>query len=98
MGSIISKTPVNMSSPAAMFVKEAIAKDKIVIFSKSYCPYCTMAKEQFKKLNTAFTTIELENRPDCQEIQGVLGQMTGATSVPRVFVNGEFIGGEWQKY
>lgn len=30
---------------AAKFVSEAIAKDKVVIFSKTYCPYCTMAKE-----------------------------------------------------
>lgn len=30
---------------ASEFVKAAIAKDKVVIFSKSYCPFCTMAKE-----------------------------------------------------
>ena len=27
------------------FVKQLIAADKVVIFSKTYCPYCTMAKE-----------------------------------------------------
>ena len=37
--------------------------------------------------------IELEDRPDCQEIQDILGSMTGARSVPRVFVDGNFIGG-----
>lgn len=26
-------------------VNEFIASDDVVIFSKSYCPYCTMAKE-----------------------------------------------------
>lgn len=36
---------------------------------------------------------ELEKRDDCDEIQDVLGQLTGARSVPRVFINGEFIGG-----
>lgn len=35
----------DMSGPAAQFVRETIAKNKVVIFSKSYCPYCTMAKE-----------------------------------------------------
>lgn len=30
---------------AANFVNDAIANNKVVIFSKSYCPYCTMAKE-----------------------------------------------------
>lgn len=36
--------PANIAM-ASTFVKDAIAKDKVVIFSKSYCPYCTMAKE-----------------------------------------------------
>lgn len=40
-----------MAGPAAVFVKEAIANNKVVIFSKSYCPYCDMAKEvKYKKL------------------------------------------------
>lgn len=49
--------------------------------------------QQFKKINFPFLTIELENRSDCEEIQDVLGAMTGARSVPRVFVDGNFIGG-----
>lgn len=39
------KIDADMSGPKAEFVKQAILKDKVVIFSKSYCPYCTMAKE-----------------------------------------------------
>lgn len=70
---------------ATEFVKAAIANDKVVIFSKSYCPYCTMAKEQFKKLNQAFTAIELEKRDDGAEIQAALGEMTGATSVNKTY-------------
>jgi transposase-like protein len=30
---------------AQQFVEDNIAKQLVVIFSKSYCPYCTMAKE-----------------------------------------------------
>lgn len=47
MGNILNSVrsnPENIAM-AAKFVSEAIAKDKVVIFSKSYCPYCTMAKE-----------------------------------------------------
>eukprot|EP00955_Chlamydomonas_euryale_P059055 357274-Chlamydomonas_euryale.AAC.22 len=29
---------------AAEFVQEAITQNKVVVFSKSYCPYCTKAK------------------------------------------------------
>jgi len=47
MGSISSR---RISSPtqvmaATQFVKDAIAHDPIVIFSKSDCGYCQMAKE-----------------------------------------------------
>ena len=49
--------------------------------------------QQFKKINFEFLAIEIEDRPDCQEIQDVLNEMTGARSVPRVFIDGKFIGG-----
>lgn len=40
------------------------------------------------------TVWELDERPsDGAEIQAVLGKITGATTVPRVFVGGEFVGG-----
>lgn len=47
MGNILNlarSNPENIAM-ATKFVTEAIAKDKVVIFSKTYCPYCTMAKE-----------------------------------------------------
>lgn len=39
--------------------------------------------------------IELEKRPDCSEIQAYLKEITGASSVPRVFVSGKCIGGKF---
>lgn len=46
MGGLLARpaNPANIAM-ASEFVKAAIAKDKVVIFSKSYCPFCTMAKE-----------------------------------------------------
>ncbi|PSN58141.1 hypothetical protein C0J52_01004 [Blattella germanica] len=88
-----SSSEVDMSGPAAQFVKELINSDSIVIFSKSYCPYCKMAKEVFDNLKQKYTTIELDNRDDADAIQSVLGEMTGARTVPRVFVKGECLGG-----
>lgn len=32
-------------SPKAVLVKDLIKSDKVVIFSKTYCPYCKLAKE-----------------------------------------------------
>lgn len=40
-----------------------------------------------------YTAIELNERNDGDEIQSILGEMTGARTVPRVFVNGVCLGG-----
>lgn len=47
MGNIfnVARASPESIAMATKFVNEAIAKNKVVIFSKTYCPYCTMAKE-----------------------------------------------------
>lgn len=57
MGSILSSSGPRVLNPMAQqFVKNSIAKQRVVIFSKSFCPYCTMAKE--------VRTLKLRNRSD----------------------------------
>ncbi|EER09298.1 glutaredoxin, putative [Perkinsus marinus ATCC 50983] len=75
------------------FVDNEIASNKVVLFGKSYCPYCTKAKGALASINANPKVIELDQRDDCSDIQDYLGQLTGARSVPRVFVNRKFIGG-----
>ncbi|XP_037907052.1 glutaredoxin-C4-like isoform X2 [Hermetia illucens] len=82
-----------MWNPHVRFVQDLINSDVVVIFSKSQCPYCYMAKDVFRKLRQPYTAIELDQRRDGEEIQEVLRKMTGAKSVPRIFINGRFIGG-----
>jgi len=40
-----------------------------------------------------FEWLEIEDREDCNEIQAYMKQLTGASSVPRVFIGGSCIGG-----
>ncbi|XP_017785587.1 PREDICTED: glutaredoxin-C4-like isoform X2 [Nicrophorus vespilloides] len=82
-----------MASPTATLVKEWINSDAVVIFSKTYCPYCKLAKDVFEKCQKKYTAIELDKRDDADEIQAILGELTGAKTVPRVFVKGECLGG-----
>ncbi|XP_003699811.1 uncharacterized protein LOC100880851 [Megachile rotundata] len=74
-------------------VQQLIASDTVVIFSKTTCPYCKMAKQVFENLQKKYTAIELDEREDGDDIQSILGDMTGARTVPRVFVKGECLGG-----
>lgn len=47
----------------------------------------------FDKLDKKYTAIELDQRDDGEDIQAILGEITGAKTVPRVFVNGQCLGG-----
>ncbi|KAG9309073.1 putative glutaredoxin [Chiua virens] len=76
-------------------VEDKIAKNKIVVFSKSYCPHCRGTKQYFaaKYPEETVEVVELDLRDDGSDIQEYLGKKTGARSVPRTFISGEFIGG-----
>merc|ERR1711935_346239 len=75
---------------------QLIKQYPVFVISKSYCPFCTMAKEALKTYaipSDKIKIMEIENHKDCQEIQNHMSQLTGARSVPRVFIGGECIGG-----
>ncbi|CAK1555626.1 unnamed protein product [Leptosia nina] len=82
-----------MAAEIQQFIKEAVAQDKVVIFSKSYCPYCTLAKDVFSKVKQPFKVYELNEREDGDAIQNNLYQITGVRTVPQVFINGNCVGG-----
>lgn len=48
MGSSRSRS-VDMSGDAAKFVQEKISANPLVVFSKTRCPYCTLAKQILEK-------------------------------------------------
>ncbi|KJH46605.1 Glutaredoxin [Dictyocaulus viviparus] len=78
------------------FVDGLLDSYKVVVFSKSYCPYCHKAKAALEGMQLkpgAMEWVEIEGRPDCSEIQDYLKELTGARSVPRVFINKKFFGG-----
>ncbi|KAF4516928.1 hypothetical protein B566_EDAN008017 [Ephemera danica] len=94
MGFLFSKPiEVDMDGPVAAEVRNLITSDKVVIFSKTYCPYCDMAKKEFNNLDQKYTVIELNKRDDGDVIQAILGEITGGKTVPRVFIKGQCIGG-----
>lgn len=88
-------TVLNMSTLSGTdFAKAEIAKNKIVIFSKSYCPYCDRTKALFKELKVDGTVIyELDNMKNGPDIQAALLEMTGQRTVPNVFIKGKHVGG-----
>ena len=84
--------PLQMSS-ASDFAKAEIENNKVVIFSKSFCPFCKKTKKLFNKLGVEATIYELNEMDDGADIQDALLELSGQKTVPNVFINGKHVGG-----
>jgi glutaredoxin len=80
------------------FIESSIAKHQVVIFAKSWCSYChrtkaTMNNSDLFQNNVNVQIHELDIMEAGDMIQEELYQMTGQATVPSVWVNGTFLGG-----
>ncbi len=71
-----------------------IKKYKILVFSKSYCPFCKKSKEILSKYHNV-KVIELDklNSELMNKIQLILKDITKKSTVPQIFINSELVGG-----
>ncbi|KAJ3154299.1 thioredoxin reductase [Geranomyces variabilis] len=74
-------------------VEDAIKNNKVVVFSKSYCPYCKKAKALLESLNAKFVAFELDELDDGPSMQAYLKEKNGQSSVPNIYVNQQHVGG-----
>jgi len=65
----------------------------VVLFSKSYCPYCRAAKELCQAKGVTPVAVELDRRADGVGVLKHLHELTGQRTVPNVWIRGKFIGG-----
>ncbi|OAA51800.1 Thioredoxin-like fold protein [Metarhizium rileyi] len=78
---------------ASTKVQQLIDDNAVVVFSKSYCPYCRTTKEILKKLGAVFELLELDQLKDGAALQDALEDITGQRTVPNVFIGQKHIGG-----
>lgn len=71
----------------------AINQHPLVVFSKSFCPYCKKTKETLAALGAKPFVFELDQREDGQAIQNFLFRLTHQATVPNVFIKAKSIGG-----
>jgi glutaredoxin len=75
------------------FVDSAVKSGKIVIFTKSYCPYCAKVRKLFDGLGEQYKVYELDHMDNGSDIQQTLEDITSQRTVPNVFINGTHVGG-----
>ncbi|KAF6828886.1 glutaredoxin [Colletotrichum musicola] len=76
-------------------VQSIIDENAVVVFSKSYCPYCRATKSTLDELNADYKVIELDQvrASDGAEIQDVLESISGQRTVPNSYISQKHIGG-----
>ncbi|KAJ2466112.1 Glutaredoxin [Coemansia sp. RSA 2322] len=92
-----SSTPQHQISPQmskiAPLVNRLINQNAVLVFSKTYCPYCQRAQAELRKNKIGFEAIELDTRKDGGDIQAYLLELTKQRTVPNIFANGHHVGG-----
>ncbi|KAK6148359.1 hypothetical protein DH2020_019271 [Rehmannia glutinosa] len=94
MGSLFSSTKNREDIDMALAkAKQIVSSNPVVVFSKTYCGYCTRVKQLLSQLKATYKVIELDEESDGDDIQAALLEWTGQRTVPNVFINGKHIGG-----
>ncbi|XP_026203395.1 glutaredoxin-1 [Anabas testudineus] len=81
---------------AQQFVKAKLKGDRVVLFIKPSCPYCTMAENVLSKYKFKpghLESVDISGRSDMDSLQDYFQELTGSRTVPRVFIGEECVGG-----
>jgi glutaredoxin 3 len=70
-----------------------IAQEPVLMLSFQTCPFCIKAKSILDEKKAKYHVVELDVHPNGKAIRAELGKMLGRTSVPAIFINGNFVGG-----
>ncbi|KAK4534416.1 hypothetical protein CDCA_CDCA01G0441 [Cyanidium caldarium] len=100
MGGLLSKPGArslqSSATPSALEreVRDTIASNPVVVYSKSWCGFSHQVKALFRELKVPAKVIELDELgADGDAMQTALHQMTGQRTVPNVFIGGRHVGG-----
>jgi glutaredoxin 3 len=68
-----------------------ISNKKVIIYTKSYCPYCIKAKQLLKNKNITVTELDITNNEIL--IEEMLLKSFGRKTVPQIFIDDFHVGG-----
>lgn len=74
-------------------VEQLIADNKVMIFSKSYCPFCKATKKTLEDGGVEAKAIEMDLEEGGEQMHEALKAFSGQKSVPCTYIGGVKIGG-----
>lgn len=69
------------------------SKNSVLMLSFTTWPFCVKAKQLLDDKGVPYTAVELDVADDGKAIRAEMGDVIGRTSVPAIWIDGEFIGG-----
>ena len=66
-----------MADAPAGSCAELIHEHPVIVFSKTFCPYCNETKKLLLKKSIAYNCIEMDENPNGTTMQAELTKMTG---------------------
>ncbi|CEP12404.1 hypothetical protein [Parasitella parasitica] len=84
---------LRLINPQKTWIQFMLRKYPVVLYSKSYCPYCMAAKQLVSKYCEHIEVIEVDRQRDGNEIQDALIELTGQRTFPNLFKHGKSLGG-----
>lgn len=82
-----------LATDEGKYVKENIDKHPVMVFSKTTCSYCKMAKKMLNEIGVNYEVDEIQGKENMTKIQDLFEKITGERTVPRIFIGGKTIGG-----
>ena len=70
-----------------------IEANPVLMLSFTTWPYCIKAKEVLDAKSVKYTVVELDTDPDGKAIRAEMADFIGRTSVPAIWIGGQFVGG-----
>ncbi|KAL4761612.1 glutaredoxin [Aspergillus foveolatus] len=80
-------------SSAKIKAQQIIDENGVVVFSKSYCPYCKASKSLLSELGAKYYALELDTIDDGADLQNALEEISGQRTVPNIYIAKKHIGG-----
>ncbi|HEY7928986.1 MAG TPA: glutaredoxin 3 [Steroidobacteraceae bacterium] len=62
----------------------------VLMYSKSWCPYCERAKALLRHKGVSFEEVDIETQPERRE---EMIQRSGRRTVPQIFIGERHVGG-----
>lgn len=74
-------------------IDNLVKTNNVLMLSFTTCPYCIKAKQVLDAKSSKYTVVELNEDPDGKAIRAELADRVGRSSVPAIWIGGEFVGG-----